>query len=74
MKPTNNYITFVFKLKYQTNPGEEIYIFGDHPDFGNWEKSKFKLKWTEGHIIVYRRLRERGRENHAGIEDLCGPS
>ena len=50
MKPTNNYITFVFKLKYQTNPGEEIYIFGDHPDFGNWEKSKFKLKWTEGHI------------------------
>lgn len=31
-------------------------------------------KWTEGHIIVYRRLRERGRENHAGIEDLCGPS
>ena len=50
MDSKNSYITFIFKIKYETNPGEEIYIFGGHPDFGNWKNPKFKLKWTEGHI------------------------
>ena len=50
MNSKNKYITFIFKIKYETNPGEEIYIFGGHPDFGNWKNPKFKLKWTEGHI------------------------
>ena len=43
-------ITFLFKIKYETSPGEEIYIFGDSPDFGNWKYPKFKLHWSEGHI------------------------
>ena len=43
-------ITFLFKIKYETHPGEEIYIFGDSPDFGNWKYPKFKLRWSEGHI------------------------
>ena len=43
-------ITFLFKIKYETYPGEEIYIFGDSPDFGNWKFPKFKLRWSEGHI------------------------
>ena len=43
-------ITFLFKIKYETYPGEEIYIFGDSPDFGNWKNPKFKLTWSEGHI------------------------
>ena len=43
-------ITFLFKIKYETYPGEEIYIFGDSPDFGNWKNPKFKLRWSEGHI------------------------
>jgi protein-tyrosine phosphatase len=43
-------ITFLFKIKYETYPGEEIYIFGDSPDFGNWKYPKFKLRWSEGHI------------------------
>ena len=47
---SNKYISFIFKIRYETNPGEEIYILGDHSDFGNWLKPKFKLKWTNGHI------------------------
>ena len=43
-------ITFLFKIKYETSPGEEICIFGDSPDFGNWKSPKFKLRWSEGHI------------------------
>ena len=43
-------ITFLFKIKYETSPGEEICIFGDSPDFGNWKYPKFKLHWSEGHI------------------------
>ena len=46
----NYYIIFIFKIKYETNIGEEIYIFGDHSDFGNWTIPKFKLKWTPGYI------------------------
>lgn len=45
-----NYINFIFKMKYETNPGEEIYIFGNHPDFGDWKKRRFKLYWNPGHI------------------------
>ena len=43
-------ITFLFKIKYETSPGEEICVFGDSPDFGNWKYPKFKLHWSEGHI------------------------
>ena len=43
-------ITFLFKIKYETSPAEEICIFGDSPDFGNWKYPKFKLRWSEGHI------------------------
>ena len=43
-------ITFLFKIKYETYPGEEICILGDSPDFGNWKNPKFKLRWSEGHI------------------------
>ena len=43
-------ITFLFKIKYETYPGEEICIFGESPDFGNWKNPKFKLRWSEGHI------------------------
>ena len=44
------FVTFQFRIKYETNPGEEIYIYGDSPDFGNWKSPKFKLRWSEGHI------------------------
>ena len=43
-------ITFLIKLKYETKPGEEIYIYGDNNDFGNWSSPKFKLSWSKGHI------------------------
>ena len=43
-------ITFLIKLKYETKPGEEIYIYGDNNDFGNWTSPKFKLSWSLGHI------------------------
>jgi len=45
-----DFVTFQFKIKYETFPGEEIYIYGDCPDFGNWKKPNFKLYWSKGHI------------------------
>ena len=50
--PKKNCISFIFKIKYETNIGEEIFIIGDHPDFGMWKNPIFKLKWTPGHIWV----------------------
>ena len=43
-------ISFEFHINYKTNFGEEIYILGNSPDFGNWKECKFKLKWSEGNI------------------------
>ena len=43
-------IQFQICVKYETKPGEEIFIYGDSPDFGNWKQPKFRLKWSEGHI------------------------
>ena len=45
-----DFITFQFQIKYETYPGEEIYIYGDCPDFGSWKQPKFKLRWSKGHI------------------------
>ena len=45
-----DFITFQFRLKYETYPGEEIYIYGDSPDFGSWKHPKFRLRWSEGHV------------------------
>ena len=43
-------ITFQFQIKYETNQGENIYILGSDPLFGNWKDAKFRLGWHEGHI------------------------
>ena len=45
-----DFITFLIQIKYDVKLGEEIYIFGDSPDFGNWNEPKFKLNWNEGNI------------------------
>ena len=45
----NKYITFLFRLTYETFPGEEIFIYGDNNDFGNWSPN-FKLYWSEGNV------------------------
>ena len=45
-----NFVAFQFRIRYETRPGEEIYIYGDCPDFGNWKQPKFKLRWSHGHI------------------------
>lgn len=47
---SDKYKIFEFRIKYKTKEGQEIYIFGDNDDFGNWTTKKFKLVWTEGHI------------------------
>lgn len=39
-----------FKIKYQTTPGQNLYIYGNLDQLGNWEKNVFKLKWAEGHF------------------------
>ena len=43
-------VTFNIKINYHPNPGDDIYIFGNCTDFGNWKELKFKLKWTENDI------------------------
>ena len=50
MELSDESVTFLIKLKYETKPGEEIYIYGDNNDFGNWTHAKFKLNWSKGHI------------------------
>ena len=50
MEKRDESITFLIKLQYETRPGEEIYIYGDNNDFGNWCSPNFKLSWSEGHI------------------------
>ena len=44
------FVTFQIQIKYETNPGEEIYIYGDNPDFGSWRYPKFRLRWSQGHV------------------------
>ena len=43
-------ITFQFQIQYETHQGENIYILGSDPLFGNWKDAKFRLGWTENHI------------------------
>jgi hypothetical protein len=43
-------ILFEFRIQYETQLGEELYIFGNIDKFGNWKERKFKLEWTDGHI------------------------
>lgn len=45
----DNFITFEFRIKYRLKEGQEMYVLGDHIDFGNWNK-KFKLDWSNGDI------------------------
>lgn len=46
----DNYVNIEFRIKYETKEGEEVYIFGDSDDFGQWKEKKFKLDWSNGHI------------------------
>ena len=45
-----DFVTFQFQIMYETNPGEELFIYGDSPDFGSWRHPKFKLRWSPGHV------------------------
>ena len=47
-----DFVTFHFRIHYETKDGEEIYIYGDSPDFGDWKDPKFKLTWSEGNIWI----------------------
>ena len=42
--------TVKFTLKYQTSPGQNIYVYGGIQELGNWKKNVFKLKWSAGHV------------------------
>lgn len=48
----NHNFQVVFKLKYVTVPGEDLYVIGDLPQLGSTSELKHSLKWTEGHIWV----------------------
>ena len=45
-----DFVKFQFQIKYETFFGEEIFIYGNSPDFGNWKQPKFKLNWSDGHL------------------------
>ena len=44
--------TVIFKMKFVTVPGEDLYIIGDLPQLGGNKELKYPLKWTDGHIWV----------------------
>ena len=46
----DDYVSFHFQIKYHTNFGQNIYIFGDCQDFGDWSPT-FKLNYTENNDI-----------------------
>ena len=46
----DNKYSIKFSIKYQTSPGQNIYILGSINELGNWKENKFKLKWHPGHI------------------------
>lgn len=50
MNNHNNTYNIKFQIKYETAPGQDIYILGSIPELGNWKELKCKLKWTSGHI------------------------
>lgn len=41
-----------FKIKYQTIPGEDLYVLGDIPELGSNKDISHGLVWTAGHIWV----------------------
>ena len=45
-----DFVSFRIQIKYDTQIGEEIIIYGDSPDFGSWKQPKFKLRWSNGNI------------------------
>ena len=49
-KGKSDYILFQIRIKYNTKLNENIYIYGNNTDFGNWKKPKFKLHWSSDHI------------------------
>ena len=49
-KGYTDYIIFHIRIKYETKINENIYIYGNNSDFGDWKQSKFKLHWSKGHI------------------------
>ena len=48
----NQNFSVMFKLKYVTVPGEDLFVIGDLPQLGSNKDLKHGLKWTEGHIWV----------------------
>lgn len=42
----------VFKICYETVPGQDLFIIGEDPKLGSWntEKLKLPLKWSENHV------------------------
>ena len=45
-----NFYSVKFSIKFQTQLGENIFILGNIKELGNWKETKFRLKWSEGHI------------------------
>jgi hypothetical protein len=41
-----------FKIKYETKPGEDLWVVGDCDELGQNKDLKHGLKWTAGHIWV----------------------
>ena len=43
-------IIFHIRIKYETKLNENIYIYGNNSDFGDWKQPNFKLHWSKGNI------------------------
>lgn len=42
----------IFKIVFETVPGQDVFILGEDTKFGNWDIAALgiPLKWTEGHV------------------------
>ena len=46
-----------FKVKYETVPGQKLYVMGSIEELGSWEQFKCCMTWTEGHYWITKDLR-----------------
>jgi hypothetical protein len=56
MLTSSDFVIYEFQITYKTKEGENVYILGDHENFGNWVLPKFKLCWCPGHLWKYQTI------------------
>ena len=40
------------RVRYETRPGQKLYVMGSIPELGGWKEFKCCMKWTEDHYWI----------------------